>query len=137
MELDPVVVVAVRALGMVVQVWGPVHALLMAEYIRGRAICLLEPASSVDRLDILPELVLTPGISLLLPRELRLQLLSHFSKCISPTRHLCIPSRDRLSIWASRAEVQEANTGVDRVVEDSHSLPVLSRLAEDRQGCSL
>ena len=84
-------VVAVRALGIVAQVRGPVHALLMTEYIRGRVICLLEPASGVGRLDNLPELVLTPGISLLMPRDLRLQLLSHFSRCISPTRHLCIP----------------------------------------------
>ena len=63
-------VVAVKALGMVVQAQGPMHALLMAEYIRGHVICLLEPASGVGRLGILSELVLTPGISLLMLRDL-------------------------------------------------------------------
>ena len=106
-------------------------------YIRGRVIYLLEPASGVGRLDILPKLVLTQCISVLMPRDLRLQLLSRFNKCISTTRHLCIPSRGRLSMWANKAEVQEADTGVDRVAEDSYSLVVLSRLAVVTQGCSL
>ena len=113
------------------------HALLMAEYIRGHVIYLLEAASSVDRLEILLELILTPDISLLMLRDLYLQVLSHFSRCISPTRHLCIPSRDRLSMWASRVEDQEADMGVDRVAEDSHSLPLLNRLVVERLGCSL
>ena len=83
-------VVVVKALGMVAQAQGPVHALRVAEYIRGRVICSLEPALGVGRLDIFPELVLIPDMSLLMPKDLRLQLLNHFSKCISPTRHLCI-----------------------------------------------
>ena len=89
------------------------------------------------KLVILSGLVLMSDISLLILKDLHLLLLSYFSRCISPIRHLCIPSKCRLSIWASRAEVQEADMGVDQVAEDSHSLLVLSRLVVVRLGCSL
>ena len=109
----------------------------MAVYIKGRVIYLLEPTSGVGRLDILPKLVLILGINLLMPRDLCLQLLSHFSRCISLIRHLRIPSRGRLSLWVSRVMVLEIDLQGDLVAEDLCIHPFLNRLAMGRPECLL
>ena len=113
------------------------YVLTVAECIKALVIYYQEPVLDMDRLDTLLELAHILAISRHIHRVFHLQLLSHFSRCISHTSHLCISNRGRLSIWANSDKVQEADTGVDRVAEDSHNLLVLSMLAVDRQGYSL
>lgn len=130
LELVVAVVVA-RVLGMEVQAQGPVHALTMVEYIKALVTYHQEHVSNVVRLGTLLDYARIMVISRHIHRVHLLQLLSQHIKVLT-FMHQGILSRVVLSIWASRAVVQEVDLERDLVAEDLCNHLLHSRQAMDR-----